>query len=385
MAAPDEQAVSAAPDQEVFVRRTVPAIAAFGALALLAAACGNSTSGPSGSSSSSASSSAAAAGLKGCMVIDTGGVDDRSFNQSSWEGMQQAKSADRSGVSIRYLTSTSPSDYTPNINAFIGQKCGIIVTIGFAMGPATQTAAKAHPNSKFAIVDFNYTPPLKNVDALIFNTVQNGFLGGYLAAGMTKTGKVATFGGQKFPTVTIYMDGFWDGVQYYNQQHHTNVKVLGWSEKTQNGNFTGDFTNQTKGLTLTNTFIQEGADIIFPVAGNVGLGAAKAVQTADQQGHNVNMMWVDTDGCISAAQYCKYFITSVTKGIQTAVKGAVLGAAKGTFKGGNYIGTLANGGVTLAPFHDFASKVPASLQSGLAKVKAGIISGSIKPATKSPV
>jgi basic membrane protein A len=377
--------VSAAPDQEVFVKRTVPAIAAFGALALLAAACGNSTSGPSASSSSSASGGAAAASLKGCMVIDTGGVDDRSFNESSWQGMQEAQAADSSGISIRYLQSTGPSDYVPNINAFLGQKCGIIVTIGFAMGAATQTEAKAHPSQKFAIVDFNYTPPLKNVDGLIFNTVQDGFLGGYLAAGMTKTGKVATFGGQKFPTVTIYMDGFWDGVQYYNQKHHTNVKVLGWSEKTQNGSFTGDFTNQTKGLTLTNTFIQEGADIIFPVAGNVGLGAAKAVQTADQQGHNVNMMWVDTDGCLKAAQYCKYFITSVDKGIPTAVRTAVLNAAHGTFKGGNYIGTLANGGVGLAPFHDFASKVPASLQSELAKVKAGIISGSIQTPTKSPV
>jgi basic membrane protein A len=253
------------------------------------------------------------------------------------------------------------------------------------MGTATQNAAKAHASSKFAIVDYTYTPPLKNVNALLFNTVQDGFLGGYLAAGMTKTGKVATFGGQKLPTVTIYMDGFWDGVQYYNQKHHKNVKVLGWSEKTQNGNFTGDFTNQTKGLTLTNTFIQEGADIIFPVAGNVGLGAAKAVQTADQQGHNVNMMWVDTDGCVSAAQYCKYFITSVMKGIQTAVKTAVVSAAKGTFKGGNYIGTLSNGGVALAPFHQFDSKVPASLKSELAQVKAGIENGTIKTPTKSPV
>ena len=98
-------------------------------------------------------------------------------------------------------------------------------------------------------MDYDYTPPLKNVDALLFNTVQDGFLGGYLAAGMTKTGKVATFGGQKLPTVTIYMDGFYDGVQYYNQKHGTHVQVLGWNEKTQNGNFTGDFTDQTKGLT----------------------------------------------------------------------------------------------------------------------------------------
>jgi basic membrane protein A len=163
------------------------------------------------------------------------------------------------------------------------------------------------------------------------------------------------------------------------------VQVLGWSEKSQNGNFTGDFTNQTKGLTLSNTFIQEGADIIFPVAGNVGLGAAKAVQTADQQGHNVNMMWVDTDGCVSAAQYCKYFITSVEKGIQTAVKNAVLSAANSTFTGGAYIGTLANGGVALAPYHDFATKVPAALQAEINTVKAAIISGKIVPATKSPV
>ena len=367
------------------MRRTVPALAALGAVALLAAACGSSTNGPSGSSSGGASASASTASFKGCMVTDTGGIDDRSFNSSAWQGMQQAQSADSSGVSVKYLQSSSQSDYVPNINAFVQQKCGIIVTVGFLMGTATQNAAKAHASSKFAIVDYNYTPPLKNVNALLFNTVQDGFLGGYLAAGMSKTGKVATFGGQKLPTVTIYMDGFWDGVQYYNAQHHKNVKVLGWSEKTQNGNFTGDFTNQTKGLTLTNTFIQEGADIIFPVAGNVGLGAAKAVQTADQQGHDVNMMWVDTDGCVSAPQYCKYFITSVEKGIQTAVKTAVLGAAHGTFKGGNYIGTLANGGVTLAPYHDFAGKVPASLQSELAKVKAGIENGSIKTPTKSPV
>jgi basic membrane protein A and related proteins len=316
------------------------------------------------------------------MVTDTGGINDRSFNSSSWQGVQEAESANITG---KYLQSTTESDYVPNINAFIGQKCGIIVTVGFLMGDATQAAAKAHPSQKFAIVDYNYTPPLPNVDALLFNTVQDGFLGGYLAAGMTKSGKVATFGGQKLPTVTIYMDGFYDGVQYYNSKHGTHVQVLGWNEKTQNGNFTGDFTDQSKGQDLTNTFITEGADIIFPVAGNVGLGAAKAVQTADQSGQHVNMMWVDTDGCVSAAQYCKYFITSVQKGIQTAVKNAVRTSAGGTFKGGNYIGTLANGGVALAPYHDFASKVPAALQSELNKVKQGIINGTIQTPTKSPV
>ena len=375
------------------MKKTLAASAVLTVAGLLAAACGSSTSNTSGSGSASAkasgssSSSASTAGkFLGCMVTDTGGIDDRSFNASSWQGMQEAQKADPGKISVTYLQSTTQSDYTPNINTFIGKKCGIVVTVGFLMAAATQSASKANPSDKFAIVDNAYTPALKNVDALLFNTAQDAFMGGYLAAGMSKTGKVATFGGEKLPTVTIYMDGFWDGVQYYNQQHHKNVQVLGWSEKTQNGSFTGDFTNQTNGQNVTQTFITEGADVIFPVAGNVGLGAAKAVQNADASAgsQKVNMEWVDTDGCISAAQYCKYFITSVTKGIQTAVKNAVTTAASGSFKGGNYIGTLQNGGVALAPFHDFASKVPSKLQSELNTVKQGIISGSIKVATKSP-
>jgi basic membrane protein A and related proteins len=375
------------------------AVAAAATATLLVAACGSSSSSLSSSSSapaasaSTAPSTAAASGgasaggsgsFLGCMVTDTGGINDKSFNQSAWEGMQQAAAAGP-GISVKYLQSTTQSDYVPFINQFVGQKCGIVVTVGFLMAQATQDASKANASEKFAIVDNAYTPVIKNVDALTFNTVQDGFLGGYLAAGMSKTGKVATFGGQELPTVTIYMDGFWDGVQYYNQQHKKNVQVLGWNEGTQKGSFTGDFTNQTKGQTTTQTFISEGADIIFPVAGNVGLGAAKAVQQADNSGGNVNMLWVDTDGCVSAAQYCKYFISSVTKGIQAAVKTAVLSAQSGSFKGGNYVGTLANGGVLLAPFHDFAGKVPAALQTELKTVQAGIESGSIKTPTKSPV
>jgi basic membrane protein A and related proteins len=366
------------------VLKAVKSGAVLGVIALIAAACGSSTTA---GNSAKSTGSATAGKFLGCMVTDTGGIDDRSFNASSWQGMQEAQAADPSKISVRYLQSESGSDYTPNINTFIGEKCGIIVTVGFLMGDNTQTAAKANPKQKFAIVDYNYTPVVPNIDALVFNTVQDGFLGGYLAAGMSKTGAVGTFGGQELPTVTIYMDGFWDGVEYYNQQHHASVKVLGWDEQTQKGLFTGNFTDETTGQTDTQTLISEGADVIFPVAGNVGLGAAKAVQDADNAAGSmkVTMEWVDTDGCFSAPQYCKYFISSVTKGIQAAVKNAVLSAAKGTFKGGNYIGDLSNDGVVLSPFHDFASQVPASLQSELNTIKQEIISGQIVPATKSPV
>jgi len=378
------------------VKHSVWATAALAvATTLVIAGCGSShSSAASGTSTSASATSSAATSAKtlACMVTDTGGIDDRSFNASSWQGMQAAATAN-SNLNVKYLQSTTQSDYIPNINTFLGEKCDIIVTVGFLMGPATEAAAKAHPSQKFAIVDCSYAsgcltgPVEKNIDQLVFNTVQDGFLGGYLAAGMTKTGKVATFGGEDFGTVTIYMDGFWDGVQYYNSKHGTHVQVLGWNEQTQKGSFTGDFTNQTKGQTLTQTFITEGADIIFPVAGNVGLGAAKAVQDADAAagGQKVNMFWVDTDGCISAPQYCKYFITSVEKGIVPAVKTSVLSAAGGTFTGGTYVGTLANGVAVLAPYHDFTSQVPSSLQAELAQVATGIKNGTIAAPTKSPV
>ena len=366
------------------MRRAIQACAALAAVALLAAGCAKPAT----------TTTTATAKFKGCMVTDTGGINDKSFNQSSWQGMQAAAAASGGKITVKYLPLTSTSDYAKNISTFESQKCGIIVTVGFLMGPATQAAALANSKQKFAIVDCSYAsfclstkphPPIAhNISQLVYNTVQDAFLGGYLAAGMTKTGKVATYGGMKFGTVTIYEDGFWDGVQYYNKQHHTHVQVLGWSEPSQNGTFAGSFTNITAGQTIGNTFIHDGADIIFPVAGGVGLGTAKAVQTADTSGKHISMYWVDTDGCVSAATYCKYFITSVEKGISTSVKAAVLLASKGA-KGGSYVGTLANGGAVLAPFHDWASKVPASLQSELNTVKQAIVSGKIVPATKSPV
>lgn len=307
------------------------------------------------------------------MVTDTGGINDHSFNQTSWDGMKAAASAD-TNISVKYLQSTSSSDYVPNIQAFINQKCGIIVTVGYLMATATKDAAKANPSQKFAIVDNVYSHAMSNVLGLHYNTNQDAFLGGYLAAAMSKSGVVGTFGGDNIPTVTIYMDGWVAGVRYYNQKNHAHVKVLGWNPNTKQGEFTGSFTNQAQGKLVTQNMLNNGADIIFPVAGGVGLGAAAAVKAAGPPHY---MEWVDTDGCVSAASYCSIFITSVTKGILTSVKDAVLAAAKGTFKGGTYQGTLANGGVGLSPFHDFSSKVPAKVKSALATIKTGIENGSI--------
>jgi basic membrane protein A len=214
-----------------------------------------------------------------------------------------------------------------------------------------------------------------NVYGLQYNTAQGGFLGGYLAASMTRTGKVATFGGLNIPPVTIYMDGFWEGVQYYDKKKGKSVSVLGWNEKQQKaGTFASSFTDQNKGLSISKAFIQQGADILFPVAGGTGLGAGAAAQSS---GGKVSVIWVDTDGCLSASQYCKYFLTSVTKGITTSVQKYTSEAAGGSFPKGNYVGTLANGGTGIAPFHDFDNKVPSSVKSELDAIKKDIISGKI--------
>jgi basic membrane protein A and related proteins len=324
---------------------------------------------------------ASAAGkFKACVVTDTGGINDKSFNESAWDGLKAAAKED-SNIVPSYLSSTSSADYAPNINTFISEKCGIIVTVGFLMDTATKNAADAHPSQKFAIVDD--APAVKagtHVLALQYETDQAGFLGGILAAGMTKTGTVAEYGGENFSAVTLYMNGYVAGVRYYDQKYKAKVKVLGWTPAKGScnlttcngkGTFIGNFTDQTAGKTDTTTFFSEGADIVFPVAGSVGLGSVAAAQAAGA-GHYV--MWVDSNGCESDAADCKYFVGTVAKGVEPSVEAAVLSAAKGTFKAGSYIGTLKNNGTTL----EYGGvTIPASLKAKINAAKAGIIAGTI--------
>lgn len=339
-----------------------------------------------------------------CEVTDTGGINDRSFNASAYQGLKDAVAVD-SNIVPKFLSSSSTSDYTPNIHAFLSEKCGIIVTVGFDMAAATQTAAKANPHEDFAIVDCpggtakgcpgasSSETTLKNIDNLAYETNQDAFLGGYLAAAEAKSnsiapgGAVGEFGGMNIPTVTIYMDGWVAGVRYFDKVNHKSVKVYGWypTSKGRNANnytgtgvFTNNFTDDGLGETDTKTLIGEGASVIFSVAGGVGLGAVSAIKTADSTSPgSVTMEWVDTDGCVSDAAGCKYFITSVEKGIAQSVKTAVLSAAMKTFKGGFYVGTLANGGVALAPYHQYTHKISASVTAKLNSIKAGIESGKI--------
>jgi basic membrane protein A len=210
-----------------------------------------------------------------------------------------------------------------------------------------------------------------------FDTAQAGFLAGYLAAGYSKTGKVATYGGLKIPPVTVFMDGFADGAAHYGKTKSKTVQVLGWNKATQNGTFAESFTDQNKGKSISDTFVAQGADVIMPVAGGTGLGTAAAAQSS---GGRYAVIWVDQDGCESAQQYCSVFLTTVVKNISGAVQEAVTKGATDETLSPNpgYLGTLENEGVSLAPYHEFDSKVSAELKAEVDKLKQDIIAGTIK-------
>jgi basic membrane protein A len=249
----------------------------------------------------------------------------------------------------------------------------IIVTVGFLLGDDTATFAEANPDINFAIVDFAYDPPYDNVLGLTFATDQAAFMAGYAAAAMTETGKVGTFGGIAIPPVTIFMVGFESGVNYYNEVHGTEVDVLGWDTATNEGTFAGNFESTDDGRRIAEDLIAEGADIIMPVAGPVGLGTAAAI--AENPG--TMLIGVDTDWCVSAAEYCSVTLTSVLKNMDIAVRDAIVADYEGTFEGGFYSGTLENGGVGLADFYEFSDAVPAELSTELEDIRQGIIEGTI--------
>ena len=339
-----------------------------------------------GPAATTAAPTAAAPKIKVGEVTDLGGVNDKSFNASAWKGVQDAMT--QLGVDGKFLQSTQQSDYAKNIQQMLTEKEDLIVTVGFLLGVDTATAAKANPSQKFAIVDYTYpdcytgavegkdcgsSKDLPNVRGLAFQTDQAAFLAGYLAAGMTKTGTVGTFGGIQLPTVTIFMDGFVAGVKYYNQKHSTTVKVLGWDPATQKGTFVGNFTSTDDGKNTATSLAQEGADIILPVAGAVGLGSAAYCQTSSK----CLIIGVDTDWFVSSNEYASVELSSVQKKIDVAVFKTVQDVISGKFTGGTVTYTLADGGVALAPYHNFDSQVPAALKAEITQAQADIISGAV--------
>jgi Uncharacterized ABC-type transport system, periplasmic component/surface lipoprotein len=327
-----------------------------------------------GSAPSTSSTKAATSKYLPCIVSDQGGFNDKSFNQLGLEGVKEA--AAKLGTTYKQVQSKSANDYGPNITSLIAQGCNIVVASGFNLVAPVKAAAAANPKVDFVMIDDNsITAP--NVKPVVFETDEAGFLAGYASASYSKTGVIGTYGGQKLPSVTIFMDGIADGVSYYNTQKGKNAKVIGWNVASQDGQFVNSFVDLNTSKTIAQTMLGQNADVLAPIGGPIYQGAAAAIKNSGKPvvllGNDADVYQTDQNG------FKGLFLTSIMKNIKPTVATIVEQAASGsTFDNSQYVGNLKNDGVGIAPFHDFASKVDPGLQAELDKIKAGIIDGSIK-------
>ena len=330
------------------------------------------TAAPAGSTTTGAP---AGEGVKTCFVTDDAGVDDRSFNASGWQGVQDAVTSGAAAPDPILLESASEADYQPHVETCLAEGAEHIVTSGFKLGPTTETFAAANPDVQWTIIDFPSNGP--NVAGTEFQTDEAAFAAGYLAAGMTQTGVVATYGGQNIPTVAIFLDGFARGVAHYNEVKGADVQVLGWDVEAQEGTMTGVFDPADPIVRATcESQLDENADIILPVGGAINLPCGTAIQ---DRGIDGALIGVDADAFEAMpAEFQDLWMVTILKGLASGVTTSIEAHASGAPLGGSsYVGNLANDGVGLSDYHSWADRVPPELDAEVQQVLADIESGAI--------
>ncbi|WP_404431715.1 BMP family ABC transporter substrate-binding protein [Microbacterium lacus] len=356
-------------------------IAAAAGIALVLAGCGAAPeSTPSGEASES--TGPAVEGFLPCLVSDDGGFNDKSFNQSALTGIETA--ADELGVDFIEVESSSANDYAPNLENLVAEGCTFIVAVGFKLSADTIASATANPEIDYAIIDdyadadFNGETDAPNIKPLVFDTVQAAYLGGYAAASWSDAAgvnKVGTFGGITIPPVTIFMDGFIDGVAKFNEDMGKTVETFGWDVAAQDGSFTGGFAANDVAKQTAQGVLDQGVDVILPVGGPIYQSAAAAI---DDAGSDVLLLGVDSDLAVVDPSVADKVLVSIMKRIDTAVYDATISAASGDFDVAPYVGTLENEGVGLSSFGSFESQLPAGLLDELAALQEQIISGELE-------
>ena len=363
-------------------------LAVLAILALILAACSNgggespAASEPAESTAASepaepSGTQAASVDYKACMVSDVGGIDDNSFNENAWAGMERAQ--EELGVEVTFLESRSAEDYARNIDQHIADGCDMIVTVGFLLGDATAAAAEANPDTRFAIVDFAYDPAIPNVEGLVYATAEGAMLAGYASASWSKTGVVGTFGGINIgPGVTDFMDGFIAGVNYWNEQNGDDVTVLGGRVPTDpdSGTFTGNFESTDDAAAVTNGMLQEDADVILPVGGPIGQGTFAAIE---QSGLEAVGLGVDVDWTQTVPEYSHLMLTSIIKRIDNSVFQAVERALNGEDVQPVFLSNLENEGVGIAEFHDYEDQIDQEVKDHIQEMIDMIIAGDLAP------
>jgi basic membrane protein A and related proteins len=361
--------------QERQVKRAAQLAALAGVAALALAACAEAPEEETGGNGGGATE---ATDFQPCIVSDEGGFDDKSFNQQSYEGAKRA--ADELGVELKPVQSQTETDYGPNLESLVGQDCSVIISVGFNLSAATVESAQANPETHYIMVDDaadldnDGEADAENIKPLLYNTAEAAFLAGYLSAGYSEAGKVGTFGGAPIPTVTIFMDGFAQGVEHYNDVNDAEVEVVGYSGGTD-GSFTGGFAaNETAKTTATN-ILDQGVDVILPVGGPIYQSAIAAIEDS---GRDVALIGVDEDFYESDPTTQPYVLTSILKQMGGLVEEAVVTAGGGEFNPEPFIGTLENDGVGLAPLHDFEDDVDPELMTQVDELRQQIIDGELE-------
>ena len=282
------------------------------ALALAGAGCG----GGGGDEGGGGGGGGGEEKMKVGLVTDIGGLNDRGFNQLAYQGLKNAQS--QLGVDIKVLESKSDADYIPNLQSLAEGGYELVISVGFLMTDATAKAAKAYPETKFAIVDSAFDPPVKNGQGLLFKEQETGYLVGYMAALVTKSGTISSVGGQKIPPVDRFIAGYQKGAKDANP----NVKLL-------NG-YSQDFVDQAKCKEVALDQLSKGSDVVFQVAGGCGLGALDAAKQEGAWG-----IGVDADqaflGPHILTSALKRVDVAVFKTIETVTKGEKLGGGATVF------------------------------------------------------
>jgi basic membrane protein A len=299
------------------------------------------------------------------LVTDIGKINDRSFNQSAWQGVQRAQK--ELGALVQYIETADVRDSYKNITTFANENYDVIVTVGFSLGEATRTAAEAYPDIKFIGVDQDqFEGTLDNVAGLVFPEDQAGFLVGALAALMSETHKVgAVCATDDIPPVWRLGEGYKAGAAYADEEKGLKTDVLVMYHNDVS--FETTFVDPEWGEASANAMVKEGVDVIFGCGGVTGNGAITAAARA-----GIYAIGVDTDQYLTLPEVAPRMLSSAMKLITPGVFELLQSARNGNFPSGNYLGH-----VTYAPFHDLDNQVPAEVKAAMEQINAGLLDGSI--------
>lgn len=331
-------------------------------LSLVLAGCGSAQEAPQGQAGEGAAGGEApAATARVGMVTDVGGVNDNSFNQSAWEGLQKLRTdLNLPEANVNYLQSTTDSDYVPNLNQFVKDNWDLTWGIGFMMGDHMKKVADENPDAKLAIIDAEVDAP--NVESVLFKEHEGSFLAGVVAAKMTQTKKVGFVGGVEGPVITRFEVGFEAGVKAVDPSIEV-IKI-----------YTGFFDKPDEGKSAAAQIYGQGADIIFHAAGQTGDGVFNEAKDRKSKGENVWVIGVDKDQSLTFGD--EITLTSMVKRVDEAVYRVSKDMIDGKFEGGKVVWLgLAEDGVGLA--ETSSKNVPEDVLKLADEYKQKIISGEI--------